>query len=156
MNIEENVAPSLGDAPAKSAKKVAAPKKNKAAKKTAKKAKKVVAKVAAVKEVLKAANMAEAIKVIKKSGQKLGVISVGGKKYSFTHRTTWAISKNLLKNGEAGLIMIIKEEGHYVYPAKAYKELFGKIMKSGTWAEIGSYSQSTLPQWHEEYFTAVK
>jgi hypothetical protein len=151
--IEESAVASQGEVTAPAKKKAVAPKK-KAAKKAAKKV--VAKKEAVVKEVLKASNMSEAIKVIKKSGQKLGVISVGGKKYSFTHRTTWAISKNLIKSGEAGLIMIIKEEGHYVYPAKAYKELFSKIMKSGTWAEIGSYSQSTLPQWHEEYFTAVK
>jgi hypothetical protein len=155
MTTENSTAAATLGEVAAPAKKVAAKKKS-APKKKAAPAKKVVAKVAPEKEVLRASSIAEAIKTIKKAGQKLGVIIVGGKKYSFTLRTTWAISKNLIKNGEAGLIMIVKEEGHYVYPAKAYKELFSKIMKSSTWAEIGSYSQSTLPQWHAEYFTAVK
>lgn len=139
----------------KVAKKKAAPKKA-AAKKVAKKAPAKKTAQVVSKEPLKASSIAEAVKVIKKSEQKLGTIKINGKTYSFTHRTSWCISKNLLANGKDGLIMVIKEEGHYIYPANKYKELFGKIMKSKTWSEIGNYSQSTLPQWHAEYFTALK
>lgn len=150
VEVTTAVAPKKKAAPKKAAKK--APAKKAAAKKADKK---VVAKKE-TKEPLRANSIAEAIKLIKKSEQKLGVVIIGGKKYSFTHRNTWCVSKNLLENGEAGLIMIVKEEGHFVYPAKAYKELFGNIMKTNTWKNVGNYSQSVLPQWHSEYFTPLK
>lgn len=136
----------------------------KPAKKTAKKQapkktqpKKSALKVAAPKnEVLKASNMAEAIRMINKGEQRRGLVSVSGKKWSFSKRSTWAINKNLIDTAEAGLIMIVEEEGHYVYPKKNFAELFGKIFKSKTYKEVGTYSQSTLPQWHEDYFTVKK
>lgn len=143
---------------------VSAPAKTAVPKKAAKKVAKKTAKKAAVKvakkevEPIKATSIEAAIKEARKQGLKRGVVSVNGKKYAITIRSTWAITKNLINDGNegAGLIMFIEEEGFYVYPKAKFNELFGKIYKSGTWKKIGIYSQSTLPQWHADYFTKKK
>lgn len=165
MNTENGTSPavnsteSTAQVPAKKAVAKKAPVKKapvkKAPAKKAAPAKKLVAQAPAV-EVLKAPNMAEAIKAINKAERRRGVIMVGGKKYAYTRRSTWAISKNLVSASEAGLIMVVEEEGYYVYPKAKFAELFSKIFKSETYKNIGIYSQSTLPQWHNDYFTAKK
>lgn len=157
-NSNESATPAVAAAVAP-AKKAAAPAKKSAKKSPAKKAapKKTALKAVEKKvEVLKASSMAEAIKAINKAERRRGLINVGGKTYSYTRRATWAISKNLIAAAVAGLIMVVEDEGFYVYPKAKFTELFGSIFKSKTYKEIGIYSQSTLPQWHEDFFIAKK
>jgi hypothetical protein len=166
MNTEETTGTSASEVETKTApaKKVA---KKKVAKKAVKKvapkkaAKKAAKKSAERKEytlkepqVIKATSVAEAVKLFKQSKLKRAVLSVNGKKYAATLRSSWAISKNLLATGADGLIMVIDGEGYYVYPKAKFTEAFGKFMKSNTWKEKGVYSMSGLPQWHDEFFTA--
>jgi hypothetical protein len=133
--------------------------KKKAAKKVAPKkaAKKVVAKAEKAEvEPIKAESISEAIGKARKAGLKRGMFHIKGKKYSFSIRKTWAIVKTLLDAAIDGHVMYIEDEGFYVYPKNKFKEVFENIFKSGTWKSIGIYSQSTLPQWHNDFFTKKK
>lgn len=162
MQVENNEATTV-EATEEAPKVKAAPKKKAAAKKEVKKAApKKAAKVVKMKaekpvpDILRANNMKDAIKLLKSGELKRGIISVGGMKYAFSVRTTWAINKSLIEKSDKGLIMIIEDEGHYVYPKAKFTELFGAIFKSSTYKTVGTYSQSVLPQWHSDYFTPAK
>jgi Tfp pilus assembly protein PilP len=137
--------------PAKKAVKKSAPKK-KAVKKTAAKKVKVV-KVKAIDEILKASSLAEIASVMKKAERKRAIVSVNGKQYTVRSGATWCLNKSLVEKAKDGTIVIIDGKGQYVYPKAEFKSLFEGIFASTTWADLGSYSQSVLPSWHEDYFT---
>jgi len=156
MNTEENVGTSVAEE-TKPVKKVVAKKKvKKAAKKVAKKTAPAKRKEYTLKEPveIKAGSVAEAVKLFKQSKERRATLKVNGKVFAATLRNSWSISKNLLGLGPDGLVMVIDGEGYYVYPKAKFTEVFGAIMKSATWKEKGVYSQSGLPAWHDEFFTA--
>jgi len=132
----------------------------KSTKKAVKKAapKKATKKAAAKKEAPKgpveisASSVKEGIKEFNKQGAKKGILKVNGKRYAVTIRNTWGITKTVLDMAKDGLVMAIKGKGHYLYPSKDFKDLFGKMTKTEAWKDSGSYAMSVLPVSHEEYF----
>jgi hypothetical protein len=147
-------------------KKVMETKTKKSAKKAAPKkaAKKVAPKKGAVKKVVAASTLAElkcnsfleAVKQARKEGLKKARVIIKGKEYGLRSSSGWAVVRSIVELGKDGFIMDVQGVGFYVYNKADHKELFGKIFASGTYKNIGIYSQSTLPKWHEEYFTAAK
>lgn len=128
-----------------------------AAKKTATPAKSSTPKKVATELVeIKASSVAEAVKQATKEGIKKAKVIVKGKEYGLRNSSGWAVVKSILELGKDGFIMVINGQGFYCYPKADYKQLFGKIFASTTYKNIGIYSQSNLPKWHEEYFTASK
>jgi hypothetical protein len=128
-----------------------------------KKAAKVAKKAATPKKVvavgpaeIKAGSIAEAVKQARKDGIKKAIVHVKGKVYGLRSSTGWAVVRSIVELGKDGFIMDVQGIGYYVYNKADHKELFGKIFSSGTYKNIGIYSQSTLPKWHEEHFTALK
>jgi hypothetical protein len=105
--------------------------------------------------VYKYSSAAEAAKA---TGKQVATIGFGKKfedGWFIDVRGSWALQQNCMEHAKAGLILIIKEQGYYVYPKKMFGE-FESIMASGTYLSGKPYSQSKLPAKFEKYFTKFK
>lgn len=79
---------------------------------------------------------------------------IGGKLWVVSIKGSWAIQKSIIDQCEAGLILVIKDQGFYVYPKSMWNE-FESIFKSSTYEAGKPYSQSVLPKKFDKYFKAT-
>jgi hypothetical protein len=66
-------------------------------------------------------------------------------------RSGWCLVKSLVDQCKHGLIMVIKDQGYYLYPKSMWSEFDG-IFKSNSYLNGGVYSQSVLPKKFDKYF----
>lgn len=77
---------------------------------------------------------------------------IKGKIWVVSVKGSWAIQRSIIDQCEAGLILVIRDQGFYNYPKNMWNE-FESIFKSSTYDAGKPYSQSILPKKFEKYFT---
>lgn len=80
---------------------------------------------------------------------------ISKKKWIVSVKGSWAIQRSIMDKCEAGLILVIRDQGFYLYPKSMWNE-FDSIFKSSTYDAGKPYSQSVLPKKFAKYFTKFK
>jgi len=79
------------------------------------------------------------------------IATIGKATWVVAVQAGWGLKRSLMDQCEAGLILVIKGQGYYVYDKKMWKEFDG-IFVSKSYSEGGAYVQSKLPAKFDKYF----